>query len=52
MAKISKSQSAILYAILMIVFGIAFVVGGAGTASWLMGAIVTVIGTSHCFRYL
>ena len=44
MAKISKSQSAILYAILMIVFGIAFVVGGAGTASWVMGAIVTVIG--------
>ncbi len=44
MAKISKSQSAMVYAILMIVFGIAFVVGGAGTANWLMGAIVTIIG--------
>lgn len=44
MAKISKKQSALIYSILMIAFGIAFVVGGTNTATWLMGAVVTVIG--------
>ena len=44
MKNLTKTQSTIIYAIIMIALGVAFIIGGVDTAGSIMGIVVTIIG--------